>query len=289
MIIKRIVHKIKNLPNRCFERDENELCVLFKRFSTEPIRVVPSRETLKEAERYISSQIPGAFLRFGDGDICLLNGLNDLLQKPSPELQKEMKEAFHQSGVGIMKSAPLNCEMLGYEKGMEFGKHKRENAVCLEFLRSTFPFFIGHRIHGTGALHYCAEFETDCCIDFLKFLKGNNPILVGNEDIPTDISRNFIGAKKHIPTPCTNAYSCIDDIEKRILSELSTEMFQLVIVAMGCSGRVLSKRILKHQKRVFLFDFGSLLDAISGWDSRTWIKKMDSKSLMRIRESLLTG
>jgi len=40
---------------------------------------------------------------------------------------------------------------------------------------------------------------------------------------------------------------------------------------MGCPGRILQKRILKKGYRVYLFDFGSLLDALNNDNTRLWI------------------
>ena len=40
---------------------------------------------------------------------------------------------------------------------------------------------------------------------------------------------------------------------------------------MGCPGRVLAKRIYLQDFNVFLFDSGSLLDALCGWKTRAWM------------------
>ena len=40
---------------------------------------------------------------------------------------------------------------------------------------------------------------------------------------------------------------------------------------MGCPGRILQKRILKKGFNVYLFDFGSLLDAFNNDNTRLWI------------------
>ena len=41
---------------------------------------------------------------------------------------------------------------------------------------------------------------------------------------------------------------------------------------MGCSGRALMKRLWNKFDKVFFFDFGSLLDALCGWNTRAWIE-----------------
>jgi len=47
---------------------------------------------------------------------------------------------------------------------------------------------------------------------------------------------------------------------------------RVIVLAMGCSGRPLQKRILKKGYNVYIFDFGSLLDAFNNNDSRAWIR-----------------
>ena len=41
---------------------------------------------------------------------------------------------------------------------------------------------------------------------------------------------------------------------------------------MGCSGRAMQKRIWDNYNNVFLFDFGSLMDALCGDKTRAWIE-----------------
>ena len=40
---------------------------------------------------------------------------------------------------------------------------------------------------------------------------------------------------------------------------------------MGCSGRPLTKRLNNKNHNIFIFDFGSLLDGIIGFNSRPWL------------------
>jgi hypothetical protein len=41
---------------------------------------------------------------------------------------------------------------------------------------------------------------------------------------------------------------------------------------MGCSGRAMQKKIWDNHDNYFLFDFGSLMDALCGWETRAWIE-----------------
>ena len=76
----------------------------------------------------------------------------------------------------------------------------------------------------------------------------------------------------HSPTPSNNSYSQIDRIEWETMKAISqNNPYTIVITAMGCSGRILQKRLWYQCSNIFLFDFGSLMDAICGWNTRAWI------------------
>ena len=59
---------------------------------------------------------------------------------------------------------------------------------------------------------------------------------------------------------------------------------------MGCSGRALQKRLWNNLDNVFLFDFGSLMDAICGWPTRQWIDltHFDTKQFLHLLKNELT-
>ena len=237
------------------------------------IRVRTSLETIQQVQQLLSNSIPGAYLRFGDGDVNLLEGKSELLQTANPLLQKEMKETFELSGDGIVKCLPLYSEKFGYEKGMAPGIHFAPDDWAANILSRCYKYFIGDRIYSHVALSYLLVFQRAAGVQFLKFLKSFNPIFVGNEDVPKRIVHSLFGETQHIKTPSKASFSQIDRIEKETLDAISAlnRNYTVVVVAMGCSGRILQKRILQSGKPVFLFDFGSALDAICGWNTRAWI------------------
>lgn len=52
---------------------------------------------------------------------------------------------------------------------------------------------------------------------------------------------------------------------------MQRKKFNIIIIAMGCPGRVLQKRILEKGFEAYLFDFVSLLDTFNDETSRSWI------------------
>jgi hypothetical protein len=95
---------------------------------------------------------------------------------------------------------------------------------------------------------------------------------VGNKNLRPELLRKLF-SDTHIKTPDANSYLEIDRIEKELIQELDKKKneFQVIVVAMGCPGRILQKRILKKGYNVYLFDFGSLLDALNNDNTRLWI------------------
>lgn len=248
-----------------------------------------SQETLAHITNIIKCKKKGAYLRFGDGDVNLAMGQTDLYQRPNPLLQQEMIEAFAINGPTVLKALPLHCaEFGGLERGMFPGNHESNYELSSNLLRKVVPFWnceIGD-VYTPVALHFCATNHQATCIRFLRFLKQHRCILVGNQHIPPELRNLLFGLDCiFIPTPDNNSYTQIDRIEQDCLAAaaLSSE-YTIIVTSMGCSGRVLQKRLWRKLDNVFLFDFGSLMDALCGWNTRTWIElsNFDARSFMNM-------
>lgn len=249
-----------------------------------------THETLNKIISIISHKQKGIYLRFGDGDINLATGCSELMQSVNPRLQKEMQEAFALQGPTVLKTLPLYCkELHGYEAGMFPGNHEAPLEWCLNILNKAKPLW-KHTIqdvYSHVALHFAATQYQDMCVQFLKFLKKSNCcLLVGNENIPTHIKELLFGPQcQFVATPAQQSYNEIDRIEKECLEKIgNTSEYKIIITAMGCSGRALQKRLWNKLDNVFLFDFGSLMDALCGWNTRAWIElaQFDSSKFINI-------
>lgn len=236
-----------------------------------------SKETLAQIIKTISKEQKGAYLRFGDGDVNLATGQNDMLQNKNQKLQQEMLEAFAINEPNIFKALPLHSkEFGGYEDGMFPGNHENSIDSCIKLIQKIKSHWASEiaNLYTPVALHFTATNFPHFCIRFLKFLKQTNHcILVGNKNIPKNIRDLLFGPNcKFIPIPAEQSYTEIDRIEQDCLQKiLKTNQYTVIITAMGCSGRVLQKRLWKKLNNIFLFDFGSLLDALCGWNTRVWI------------------
>lgn len=238
------------------------------------IKIQSPRFTLERCAEFMINRNRGAYLRFGDGDINLMEECGELLQSSDKNLAKEMREAFSLSGEGIVKSLPLHSHKFGIMPGMKPGIHGSSDEWCDAILQRCFQYFIGEKIYSSVALPYVAVFEYEYAVEFLTLLRSFNPIFVGNENIGAEVLEKLFGENVHIKTPDKQSYQQIDRIEQDTLRAIHARkrQFEIVVVAMGCSGRVLEKRIIKNTDLpVFLFDFGSLLDIFCGWNTRAWM------------------
>jgi hypothetical protein len=251
-----------------------------------------TKDTLNTIQRIITSQEKGAYLRFGDGDINLALGKHELLQNANKQLMNEMREAFSLNGPSILKCLPLHCkEFGGYEEGMFPGNHEAPYDWCLTAYHNALRIW-GAPITGVyshTALSFAALEYIDDCISFLKFLKSQNCVLlIGNKNIPLHIKNILFGSQcDFIPTPEKHAYSTINQTEQACLIRLNKDhKYKVVIISMGCSGRALAKRLYHKVDNIFLFDFGSLMDILCGWNTRAWITLTKEKITPNIEKIL---
>jgi hypothetical protein len=241
---------------------------------SETVTIISPLDTHKEVEKAIRLKQRGAYMRFGDGDAYLLVGLNDMLQSGSSDIANEMHESFALKDKYIYKSLSIHSELYGFEKEMYVGNHLVPIDLANRLLSYTFPFFVGHKIYSPICLHYCATYKPLVANAFLRLIKKNCICFIGNENTPKQIVEQLFGIVPHVKTPAKNAYDSITKIEHEAITILDkASSFGVVTIAMGCSGRILMKRLYKRGYNVFQFDFGSLLDGICGYNSRTWLKK----------------
>ncbi|HNP23907.1 MAG TPA: hypothetical protein PKM63_19755 [Panacibacter sp.] len=238
------------------------------------IRIRSTQETMDALEQHIRCMQTGAYMRFGDGDVYLLKNKSEAYQEANDRLAAEMKEAFLLSDDGVMKALAIHSERFGHEPGMHPGHHLVPDGPAADLARSVYPWFTGLPVFSPVALHYTATAFPERANRFLKLLKAHALLFIGNESVPAEKLMQLFGAVPHIKTPSRNAYYAMDRIEQETVLQLEqlSRPFGVLVVAMGCSGRVLMKRLYHRGYPVFLFDFGSLLDGICGWETRTWLK-----------------
>jgi hypothetical protein len=243
-----------------------------KKYLVQNVKIKSSLETLTDIQNTILNKQVGAYMRFGDGDIFIMLGKDDILHHANKQMAKEMREAIVYRNSNVHKGFPFHSKLFGYENGMSENMHLVSDADALRFLGATYSLIDLKKIYTPVALHYLATFDQEACVQFLLFLKNTNPIFVGNMNLSSELLKKLF-SEIHIKTPDNNSYLEIDRIENELIQELDKKknVYQVVVVAMGCPGRILQKRILNKGFNVYLFDFGSLLDALNNDNTRLWI------------------
>ena len=246
-----------------------------------------SKDTIESIKKIILNKEKGLYLRFGDGDVNLANGKSDLMQVDNNNIRSEMIEAFGLNEPNILKSLPLHCKEYGLENGMFPGNHECDKSWADNLLNKVSSFWGGPftEIYSPVALHFLASSDISYAISFIKFIKNNQPlVMIGNENVPNEIINKLFGDKcLHIKTPHTNSFNSIDWIEKQFDEIYTHNSYNLIITSMGCAGRVLQKRIYNKYDNIFIFDFGSLMDALCGWNTRAWseLTKFDKNNFLK--------
>lgn len=238
------------------------------------IKIETTDSTLCAIEECINKNNKGAYMRFGDGDVFLLKNRNDSSQKSNKILSEEMKEAFLINDSHVFKSLAIHSDLFGCEEGMFEGNHKNTDSLSLYLLKVTYMFFIGQKIYSPVALHFTATENPTRANSFLKLIKSKAKVFIGNEKLSNNTITKLFGNVQRIDTPSKNSYAQIDRIYDESIEQINLlDKFHVIIVAMGCSGRPLMKRLYQNSnKSFFLFDFGSLIDGFDGVENRTWLK-----------------
>jgi len=234
-------------------------------------------ETFKVVARMIGEKQPGAYLRFGDGEIRILHGNTIRWQTASEELAREMKLAFCLPGDNVLRSLCIHSDFFGKDPRMGPRVHQYPDETARRWLALCYQYFIGSPIWSAVAFHYVAVFHPETAKRFMRLVKDCNPVLVANEAVPPQIARKVFDADTFVKAPPLHAYSEIDRLERETLDLLhaSDRDFKLVILAVGPAAKILANRLIRggHADNAFIFDYGSMIDAFCGWDSRSYLKE----------------
>ncbi|GHB57403.1 hypothetical protein GCM10008107_02880 [Psychrosphaera saromensis] len=243
----------------------------------ESTRIVSTEETVNTLIMLLENKKKGAYLRFGDGDLFILKNMGEARnQKFNESLSVELKQAISLSGSGVMKSLAIHSEKFGMDEHMEPGIHERPNWEAEKFALKSYEFFIGCQIFSPVAMHYQIVYNKDLALKLFRILKSSNPIFVGSEKNDVSVIANVLGSGAFIQTPHRNSYQDIDRIESAIVKEIEirNKDFDVVVLSCGSTAKALIKRLhLDKNKKVFLFDMGSVIDLFHGRNTWAWVKK----------------
>jgi hypothetical protein len=238
-------------------------------------------ETVKRLRLLVACQRPVLFLRFGDGDVVLSRGEPDMMQTPAPGLADSIMFAFSLRGFNVLKTLPLHSMRFGQWPGMNEHAHAWEDEVATAIAAPVLAQFYGEPVYSTVALHHTIVHNRALALALIADLKALCPIFVGNEAVPLAV-RDALFGQGHvfIPTPPRDAWGAEQRVRDALVpllqrnAQLTQRPYRAVVFGMGCSGRAVAARVWADTApNAVFFDFGSLLDWLSGNSTRAWIEK----------------
>jgi len=239
-----------------------------------------TEQTLEKIRSIIDEEESGVYLRFGDGDMNLGRGVSELYQGVNPELSALIRDAIQLVDKNVLKALPLhNKEWNTSEEGMFGGNHEAPSSWCENMIRSFYEISNTQEVefYSPVALSHQAVQNSEKTIEFLKFIGDKVKYFIGNKNIPREVlevvfNKDII----HIKTPERNSFDKFWEIYNEFVAEVGDDNeYSVVVTSMGCSGRAIQKQIWDNYSNLFLFDFGSLMDSLCGWNTRAWIELTD--------------
>ena len=232
-----------------------------------------TQNTLDKIKEIISNKEKGAFIRFGKRELGIAHGKNNPNKN---SLEFELVEAISLNDNNYLKSLPIHSMGL---QTYEYGIWDTNFNQCIEILKKSKRLWGGdiRDVYSSPALYFTAILNPIELIRLLRLINHHSDkcIFVGNRKIPQSIIKTLFGNNStFIPAPEKNAYNQIDRIELECLENIpNNNEYKTIIISIGVAGKVLQKRLWEKLDNVFLLDFGSLIDALCGWETRSWIRK----------------
>ena len=241
-----------------------------------------SHDTIKKIINIISNKEKGAYIRFGDGDLNIMYGLNDSYNVCTPLFKTEVRESICIDDDNYLKGVCLMCNKFGLlEDKMWGGNHEWTEDACNDHYS---------KIHNIRKKHltdyYCVvvfnyllttyrEQSYEYMYNLRSLCLNNDVIFIGNNNIKTDIVNLYFGEKySMIECPSNNSYSAINGIENQLINKINeNDNYKIIIMCCGVTTRCLIKRLWINNNinaNFFMLDLGSIIDALCGIVSRQY-------------------
>ena len=211
------------------------------------------------------------YSRFGDGDFYIMNGKREMMHSWSAELAKELYEAFTINDPLFLRGAMVNYPV---ESGMTDGvfappTDNKQIANWLEF-NQKIPNDTEFESH--VMFPYIAVFKQELMINFLdKYIRPKKKMFIGCVD-KNSIEKLIGPVDYYVNVPAKDAYYSIDKWYPDIINNIDD--VEVCIPVAGMATRVIQKRLWKLNKNLHAIDLGSVVDAVSNNQTRTWIKRV---------------
>ena len=251
----------------------------------EQFKILPhkSLDTINKIICIITERKKGAYLRFGDGEMNHMMGIPSMENKHDTNFDIEMRESICIDDPNYLKGVCLMCNKYGLlEEKMWPGNHEWPEHIADKYfsLMCNIRKKILTEYYTFVAFNFYLTTYPEKSFPLMKNIRElclkNNVIFIGNKNIDKNVIELMFGEKYFfIECPPKNSYSDINHIESKLISSLNmNDNYKIVIVCCGATTEPLTKRIWKTNNikcNYFMLDFGSIIDALSGNNSRQYL------------------
>ena len=223
------------------------------------------------------------FTRFGDADILMMSGKqmksSGNQTTNTPDLTAEMKEAFQIDDPRFLKATSTSYPK---EPGMQDGlfapfPYNAELAEIVKRYNTSDQTLFENPV----MFHYLAVFSPEVFLTFLdKYIRPKRKLFVGACS-KENMEKMFGKIDFYVNTPLQNSYATMHQWYPQVLDTVVNDKIELVILASGQSSRALQARLWNIAETYALdfhsIDIGSVVDAVEGNSTRTWIRLAGDK------------
>ena len=226
--------------------------------------------SLKHLKRAMKSSDRVFYTRFGDGEICLMGDDKhaDMKARWSEGLRDELRESINIKDPNYLKAVSLDYEC---EKGMEpgifapFGNKDELIGRLNEVLKTGEKSF-----YQPVLFHYLACFKPQKLKNFIsEFIRPKKKLFIGNCK-KENMEKLFGPIDYYVEVPAQKSFDSIDEWWPKVLDCI--DRVEVVLPCAGAPSNVVNARLWKMGVKVHSIDIGSVVDAMDGQVTRTWLR-----------------
>jgi len=239
------------------------------------IKVMDIKDSFDLVLKRFEQGKPFYFVRFGDGEFKTLMGENHRNYVYNSSLADELKKSFEINNDNYFISLPINYPFDEYWAQGVYKRFKIENEI-VQVISEKFKH-LKDIYHNPCIIHCTLVRNPEKLKYFLdKHIRPKSKMFIGGAS-KSDAEKLYGKIDYYIQTPFKHAYEKIDEWWPEV--EKNASKVDLIIPSIGSSSNVVSLRLWNNNIRCYVFDFGSIIDAVGFKTTRGWIRRQGHKIL----------
>jgi len=229
-------------------------------------------EKLKTHERLF-------FVRFGDGEFVTLMQQDHRNYVFNENLEKELEASFRIEHEEYLIACPINYPYDEFHAKGIYRQFSWQQEMIEVMEERDFPQDL---VFENPCIFQClGVFRPKLLKRFLDdFVRKEKKMFIGSTE-KTTAEKLYGPIDYYVQIPARNAYESIADWWPEV--EGNAGKVDLVIPSAGSTSNVISVRLWNMGVRCKVIDFGSIVDAVAGKTSRSWIRLQGHKVLQALQ------